>query len=66
MAKQITPAGREPKTRISAKTRAALTFMVNEGLSRAKAAEKAGITDNWMSRNSGALRYWPLERSLWR
>lgn len=39
---------RPTQTRISAKTRVAITAMVDEGLSRLEAAQKAGITDNWL------------------
>jgi hypothetical protein len=37
---------RDRKTRISARVRAALRYMVEEGLSRSEAAEKAGLRDN--------------------
>jgi hypothetical protein len=48
VANRIMLGASKPKTRVSAKTRAALTFMVEEGLTRAAAAVRAGITDNWL------------------
>jgi hypothetical protein len=38
----------ERKTRLSAKVRAALSYMVEEGLSRKAAAEKAGCSNHWL------------------
>lgn len=53
-----------PKVRISARTRDAIGHMVNEGLSRADAATKAGITDNWLYSQMRKPEVLSLQREL--
>lgn len=46
MATQVKPAGSKPKVRLSAKVKIAIEKMVDHALSRAEAAQLAGLTDH--------------------